>query len=207
MKLFFRWLFLGAIVLCLTPAQAITGEISPTEQLKPVIESIMKTLADENLAGEDKKAERRAALMDRIAVGFDFREMSKRILGKTWRKISEEEKELFTEQMTTLLENTYMDRLEEYSGEAIHYVGERIISEKKAQVDTVVDDGKITIPVNYIMFANKQSKWMVYDMTTEGVSLVRNYRDQFRSILRKEKFDGLVQLLEDKNNSFAQAQQ
>ncbi len=166
----------------------------------------MVTLADETLLGDDNKAERRAALMDRIELGFDFREMSKRILGKTWREISEEERETFTEQMTILLENTYMDRLEEYSGEAIHYVDERITSDRKAQVDTVVDDGKITIPVSYIMFTNDQSKWMVYDMTTEGVSLVRNYRDQFRSILRKKKFDGLIQLLVDKNNSFSQAQ-
>lgn len=206
MKLFFKWITCCLITFCLLPLHAIASDVSPTEQIKPVIESIMVTLADETLLGDDNKAERRAALMDRIELGFDFREMSKRILGKTWREISEEERETFTEQMTILLENTYMDRLEEYSGEAIHYVDERITSDRKAQVDTVVDDGKITIPVSYIMFTNDQSKWMVYDMTTEGVSLVRNYRDQFRSILRKKKFDGLIQLLVDKNNSFSQAQ-
>lgn len=206
MKVCFKWLFLSAIVFCVATVQSATGSVNPTEQLKPVLESVMETLADENLAGDDKKVERRTKLMDRIKVGFDFREMSKRILGKTWRKISEEERQIFTEQMTILLENTYIGRLEEYSGEAIHYVGERVINGKKAQVDTVVDDGKISIPVSYIMFINDQSQWMVYDMTTEGVSLVRNYRDQFRSILRKKKFEGLVKLLEEKNKSLTQAQ-
>lgn len=206
MKLYCKLLTVCSVLFCFLPNMAISSNTSPTEQLKPVLQSVMEALEDESLAGEDKKAERRAELMDRIKTGFDFREMSKRILGKTWRKISEGEKVHFTEQMTTLLENTYMGRLEEYSGEKIHYVDERIISDKKAQVNTVVDDGKITIPVSYIMFLDDQSKWMVYDMTTEGVSLVRNYRDQFRSILRKKKFDGLVKLLEEKNNSFAQAQ-
>jgi len=43
---------------------------------------------------------------------------------------------------------------------------------------------------------------MVYDINIEGVSLVRNYMEQFRSILRRDKFDGLVKLLEEKNRTF-----
>jgi phospholipid transport system substrate-binding protein len=48
----------------------------------------------------------------------------------------------------------------------------------------------------------KADKWMVYDINIEGVSLVRNYMEQFKSILRNDKFDGLVKLLEEKNQSF-----
>ena len=43
---------------------------------------------------------------------------------------------------------------------------------------------------------------MVYDINIEGVSLVRNYMEQFKSILRTEKFEGLVKVIEDKNRSF-----
>jgi phospholipid transport system substrate-binding protein len=48
----------------------------------------------------------------------------------------------------------------------------------------------------------KGSVWKVYDINIEGVSLVRNYREQFKSILRKTKFDGLVKTLEEKNAGF-----
>ncbi len=43
---------------------------------------------------------------------------------------------------------------------------------------------------------------MVYDINIEGVSLVKNYMEQFKTILRKEKFVGLIKVLEEKNRSF-----
>jgi phospholipid transport system substrate-binding protein len=39
---------------------------------------------------------------------------------------------------------------------------------------------------------------MAYDIIVEGVSLIRNYMEQFRSILRKEKFSGLIDQMESK---------
>jgi phospholipid transport system substrate-binding protein len=43
---------------------------------------------------------------------------------------------------------------------------------------------------------------MVYDINIEGVSLVGNYREQFKSILRTDKFAGLMKVIEEKNRSF-----
>ena len=39
---------------------------------------------------------------------------------------------------------------------------------------------------------------MAYDIVVEGVSLVRNYMEQVRSILHDEKFPGLIAQLEKK---------
>jgi len=52
--------------------------------------------------------------------------------------------------------------------------------------------------------AMEQGRWMVYDINIEGVSLVRNYMEQFKSILRTQKFEGLIKVIEDKNRSFAE---
>ncbi len=102
--------------------------------------------------------------------------------------------------MTKLLENNYIGQLENYSGETVEYVGERI-KEEKAQVSTLIQSRGVKYPVHYIM-KNKNNKWMVYDINIEGVSLVRNYRAEFKSIIRKEKFEGLIKVIEDKNKSF-----
>ncbi len=48
-----------------------------------------------------------------------------------------------------------------------------------------------------------ESGWQVYDIKIEGVRLLRNYKAQFKSILRKDKFEGLVEILEKKIASFA----
>ena len=71
----------------------------------------------------------------------------------------------------------------------------------RAQVSTVIEDKNFQIPVHYIMFLS-DGKWMVYDINIEGVSLVRNYMEQFRAILKNKQFDDLIKVIEDKNRSF-----
>jgi phospholipid transport system substrate-binding protein len=45
---------------------------------------------------------------------------------------------------------------------------------------------------------NKSGNWRVYDVVIEGVSMVKNYRGQFRQILSKEKPEDLLQTLREK---------
>jgi len=171
-------------------------------QLRPTLAKLTKVLSDPDLKGEAHKVERRATIMKSIKEGFDFNEMSKRILGSTWNSISAADQDRFTELMTKLLENVYIGKLENYSGQSIGYVGERVKG-NRAQVSTVIEDNNIQIPVHYIM-AMGDGRWMVYDINIEGVSLVRNYMEQFKSILRTEKFEGLIKVIEDKNRFFAE---
>jgi len=175
---------------------------SPTEDLKPALNSLVDTLGDESLKGDEKKEERRTKIMVEIKKGFDFREMSRRVLGKTWRKIDAAEQENFTNIMTKLLENVYVGKLETYNGGDIEYVKETIKG-KRAQVTTLIEDNGVKLPVHYIMRQGSE-RWRVYDINIEGVSLVRNYQEQFKSILRKEKYDGLVKVLNEKNKAFAE---
>jgi phospholipid transport system substrate-binding protein len=175
-------------------------EVTPTTELKPVLSDLTAVLADESMKGTDHLEERRDKIMLLIKRGFDFREMSKRVLGKTWRQIDDQEKDNFTTLMTKLLENVYIGKLESYSGQQIEFVAEKVKG-KRAQITTLVENGNAKIPVHYIM-RKTDSGWLVYDINIEGVSLVRNYQEQFKSILRKEDYKGLVKVLEDKNRSF-----
>ncbi len=195
-------LLIGVLVLLANVAGSI--EIGPTESLKPVLNGLTEVLADESLKGDEHLLERRKKIMESISRGFHFREMSKRVLGKTWRKIDEQQRDYFTELMTKLLENVYIGKLEGYSGQAVKYKAEKIKG-KRAQVTTCFDHRDVEIPVHYIM-KKVDNKWMVYDINIEGVSLIRNYNQQFKSILRKEQFDGLVKILEEKNKSFLNEQ-
>ena len=135
-----------------------------------------------------------------ISSGFSFREMSRRVLGRTWNELSDDERDYFVTQMTKLLENVYVGTLESYSGETVSFVGERIKG-RRAQVTTLISDGQESIPVHYIM-QQVQAQWLVYDINVEGVSLVRNYMEQFRAIIRKEQYEGLIKAIEEKNRSF-----
>lgn len=178
-----------------------TGE-GPTEQLRPTLTKLIDIVRDPLLQGVDKKQERRQVIMTTVSERFDFKEMSKRVLGPTWREIDEKEQEEFTRQMTKLLENNYIGQLENYSGESVEYVGERV-KQERAQVSTLIENNGAKYPVHYIM-SKEGDKWMVYDINIEGVSLIRNYRAEFNSILLQQNFDGLLQTLIAKNKSFEQ---
>ena len=141
-------------------------------------------------------------IMKEISNGFDFREMSQRVLGRTWHTITSEQQDYFVSQMTKLLENVYVGKLESYTGQTIDFVEERIKG-NRAQVTTLIENEGVKLPVHYIM-QKTGSKWMVYDINIEGVSLIRNYMEQFRSILRQNDYEGLIKIIEDKNLSFAQ---
>ncbi len=202
MKLVTATFCLAAFLLMSSPA-VYTAETGPIEQLKPAIDKLIAILSDDTLKGAAHKTERRKKIMTEISSIFDFREMSRRVLGSTWNTISAADKDYFTTQMTKLLENVYVGKLETYNGEKVDFVGERIKG-KRAQVTTmIIEHEGAALPVHYIM-QKENSTWMVYDINIEGVSLIRNYMEQFSSILRTENYEGLVKTLEEKNKSFSE---
>jgi phospholipid transport system substrate-binding protein len=198
---------LVAVLLSCSWTFASVGEQGPTADIKPVLDKLTDILNDEKLKGDDHLVERREKIMSQIKAGFDFREMSKRVLGRTWGQLSEEERDYFTQLLTTLLENVYVGKLEGYSGQTIEYA-EETVKGTRAQVTTLITHNDVKLPVHYIMKQREDlGRWVVYDINIEGISLVRNYQQQFQSILRKEKYEGLVKILEEKNRSFLAADQ
>ena len=92
---------------------------------------------------------RQDTIMTVIRQGFDFQEMSKRVLGRTWREIDDQEKIRFTELMTEFLKNVYIGKLESYSGQTVEFTGE-VVKGDRAQVSTNIMNEGVKIPVHYI---------------------------------------------------------
>lgn len=173
----------------------------PTEQLRPFLKKVTDTLADPGLKTIPKK-ERAERLVTVVRERFDFREMSKRVLGQQWRKLDDKEQARFEDLFTDLLQYAYVDKIEEYSGQKVEYVQQRIKA-NRAEVQTLLVDKDKSIPVSYIMLLRGQD-WMAYDIVVEGVSLVRNYMEQFNEILRKDGYPGLIKQIEEKIVQFEQ---
>jgi phospholipid transport system substrate-binding protein len=174
----------------------------PTEQLRPFVAQIIQVLSG---PGDDGAAESKVDRIMAVAQeGFDFREMSKRVLGRHWKEISPEEQEQFVELFTELLKYAYVSQMENYTNQKVEY-GKQRIRGKRAQVQTVLVDGERKIPVSYIMLLRGE-QWKVYDVVVEGVSLIRNYLEQFQEILRKDDFKNLTQQLKNKIVEFQKSE-
>jgi len=189
---------LGILIFLLlaTPFAGLSSTVpDPTEQMKPFVNKMTKILAEADFKN-DSQCSICQRLIDISQERFDYNEMSKRVLGKAWRKLSKKEKENFVELFTELLQYAYVGKIQNYAGQSIEFKGQRIKG-KRAEVKTELIDKNKTIPVSYIMLL-EGDQWMVYDVVVEGVSLIRNYMEQFREILRKEQYGGLVKQIEKK---------
>lgn len=170
---------------------------APTDQLKMTIDRFIAILSDPNLKAPEKSYEKKQLVRKTVDEIFDWEAFSRRALAKYWKKRTPEEKKEFISLFGKLLERTYLDKVENYSGERVSYVGEKIDG-KYAMVKTIVlSKSNNEIEVNYRL-RNKNGNWFVYDIYIEGASLVNNYRIQFNDILLKSSYQELVKRLEEK---------
>jgi len=178
------------VLLCGVP-QAICAT-SPLEQVKVTVVQVVEVLRHGELQGEA----RRKALSKLLRSRFDFVIMSQRTLGQHWKKATEQEQEEFVRLYSDLLEASYIGRIEAYTDETIDYNSEKLDGDR-AVVATVLHSGSTEIPIDYRM-VKKGDDWFVYDVVVEDISLIKNYRNSYGEIVRKEGYAGLFELMREK---------
>jgi phospholipid transport system substrate-binding protein len=177
------------------PSQSLAG--TATEAVKGTIDQVLHVLQDKEMKKPDRVEERRQVIEKTIGDRFSWEEMAKRTLGTQWAKLTDKQRQEFVDLFRTLLTNTYIDRIENYAGEQVQYLNERL-QEGFAEVRTKIATGKAEYPMDYRLL-NKSGEWRVYDIVLDGVSLVANYRGQFNKILHSSGYDDLVQKLRTKS--------
>lgn len=116
---------------------------------------------------------------------FDFVVMSKRVLGKHWKKASGAEKKAFVGAFKNLLVRTYATALLNYSGQKIEYKPAKI-KKRTALVKTLVrNGGGAAIPINYRLYKSKSGKWKVYDLSVDSLRIVATYRTRYSAEIRR----------------------
>jgi phospholipid transport system substrate-binding protein len=115
---------------------------------------------------------------------FDFNDVTRLAVGKYWKSFTDEERHEFRDLFSQLLQKIYMDKIQSYNGEPVIFSTETILSPTKAKVNTHIMLNDKEVPLDY-MLRSRNDQWRVYDVIVEGVSLVKNYRSQFSSILSK----------------------
>ena len=185
-----------AVFFCMA-ASVYGASKQPLDELKVPMEQAIAILKDSQY--NNKKEVQREKIWELVSQVFDFKAISMRALAKNWKLFNDEQKKEFTKVFAELLKNTYIDKIQgEFHDEEIVFTGQDLISSKKARVNTKIIRGKVEIPMDYSMRLS-HDKWMVYDVNIEGVSLVKNYRNQFKEVLAKDSPDQLIQRLKEKN--------
>jgi phospholipid transport system substrate-binding protein len=187
----------GALVVGVSAAPAAAGV--PTDQLKGAVERVLRTLDDPALKGEARLAERRVAVRKIANEIFDFSEIAKRSMARHWQPLSEAQRTEFVGLFADLLERSYISKIETYGGEKIQYTAERADGDFATVSTRIVTKNGTEVPVDYRMI-KRADRWLVYDVSIEGVSLVSNYRTQFNKIIQTTSYNELVSKLRHKQD-------
>ena len=174
---------------------AMAGE--PTEKIRETNDKIIAIVSNPALKGPGKAAERKRLIRQAVDERLNWEEMSRRTLARHWRKRTVEEREEFIDLYGKLLEQTYLDRVEGYSGEKVLYGGERIDGKYSVVKVKILTKQETEISAEYRLKINA-GEWLVYDISIEGVSLINNYRTQFNSIIMRSSYKGLIKKLKTK---------
>ena len=200
-----RWWLVGVTVAATFVGGGPAWAGAPTEQLRGRIERVLKVL-DPELKQEGRSEERRVAIRKIAYETFDFREISQRSLARHWQARTPAERDEFIQLFADLLERSYIGQIEQYSGgEKIQYLGDTIEGDQ-AQVRTkLITKAGTEVPVDYRMH-RVGDRWLVYDVSIEGISLVLNYRAQFDRIIRSSSYKVLADKLKTKQDESRQAE-
>ena len=184
-------------VLLVIPLQGYAA--TPMETIETGVNKVIAKLSQPGFKDQAKDVQI-SQLSDLISTVFDFEELSKRTMGREWKKMNDGQQKEFVQLFRELLQGVYADRLLAYSDQKVLFDKETMLKEGAAEVQSYLQtsDGK-KIPLFYRL-TDKSGSWRVYDVIIEGVSMVKNYRTQFREILAKDSAEKLLQILREKTS-------
>jgi phospholipid transport system substrate-binding protein len=170
------------------PARA--GAATATDELRRYTDQVLRILQDSTLTS----AARRVAVRDVADEAFDVRETARRVLGRHWQARSHAEQEEFVRIFRDFLERTYIPWIDEYRGERVRFVSERLDGEHATVRAMIVTRFGIEVPVESRLLRTG-GRWHIYDVLIENVSLVGSYRSQFDRVIRNGSYEELVRRL------------
>lgn len=189
--------YVSVMLLAATMGDVCAGDASA--HVEKTVNKLLGVLKDPALQGEGKREQRREQIRAILKKEFDLALMARLSLGKKeWGKLDSAGQDEFVDVFAKLVENTYMDTLERYDNETVKVDKEQSGKRGRALVETRIVSEAKELPIHYKM-RQKSGHWLVYDMLIEGVSVVKNYQEQFRSFIKKESCAALVEELRKKN--------
>jgi phospholipid transport system substrate-binding protein len=173
---------------------AVGADVPPDQLVRERTGKIIELLrANKDAYAKDHK-KLYAMVNEQVLPYFDFRAMSRLVLGKHWREASEDQRNRFTAEFRDLLVRTYATALLKYTNEEVIYLPFRSSpGEKTVTVKTEVRQagGGPNIPIYYSFYLSDAS-WKVFDVTLDGVSLITTYRGTYAEKIKNDGMDALI---------------
>lgn len=132
---------------------------------------------------------------------FDFNTMSQWVMGRAWRDATPDQRNRFMQEFKKLLINAYGTALLEYTDDKVNVFPLPPNAKSKNEVTVrseITSSSHKPVAVNYSMIKSG-GKWLIYDVSIEGISIVTSYRGEIRELVNSKGIDGMISALAQKN--------
>ncbi len=172
-----------------TSATAQTGVASLF--VRQLGDEAITTLQSPGLSLEEREVRVHRILRD----GFDLPFIGRFVLGRYWKQIDHEQQSDYLNLFSEYVLQIYSARLGGYEGETLTVVAERPAGTKDIVVMTRIDrpsgppimaDWRVRVTDNRLR---------IIDIMVEGISMVVTQRQEFASVIQRNGFDGLIEVL------------
>jgi ABC-type transporter MlaC component len=179
------------------PAKAGPG----TAAVKQANDTISGLLKQKAAAGSPEEKALAGKVTTSVRGFLDIDQLGKRAMVDNWEKLSKEQKEQFSALLRSLIEDNYVRGLRSNLAYQVDYTGETTDKDGNIVVATNVKTERkgrpFNIAIEYVL-VKEGDKLRAWDVKTDGVGLVENYRAMFNKIIAKDGVDGLLAKMKKK---------
>ncbi|HEY4058013.1 MAG TPA: ABC transporter substrate-binding protein [Kofleriaceae bacterium] len=203
-----------AFALALAPSVALAAPDAPaktapaggpgTTAVKQANDTISNLLKQKAAPGSKEEKELASKVTTSVRGFLDIDQLGKRAMADNWSKLNKTQQDDFLKVLRSLIEDNYIKGLRadlsydvEYSGEAADKDGNVVVQTK---VKTQRKGRPYSIAVDYVLVKDGD-KLRAFDVKTDGVGLVENYRTMFNKIMDKDGYDGLMAKMKKKQTA------
>jgi phospholipid transport system substrate-binding protein len=182
------------------PSGPPPADSSPMSDLKQANAKLKKVLGDRKPSWSPEADVKNAQLKKIVGSFLDFEELAHRSLAKHWDGLTPKQRTDFVKTLRELVERNYVNQI---YGQPDYDL--KLENESKNGNDASVTGTlhatargkKVDMALEYKL-VYKNGAWLVYDVVTDDLSLLENYRAEFNKIIAKESFDALVARMKKK---------
>jgi phospholipid transport system substrate-binding protein len=131
---------------------------------------------------------------------LDYDALAQTSLDMEWDKLNPDQRKEFRDLLVVLVQRSYTKNIRDTLNYHVEFQGElpaatgRLV---KTKANHKTDEHREPISIDYVV-TEKGGKWLIRDIVTEGSSLVSNYRNQFRKMIEKHGYPGLIEKMKKK---------
>ena len=172
-----------------------TGLGSPEQVVSDLQASLIQSMREGDKMNFQARYEFLAPVINQ---SHDFDLIIRTVLGSHWTQLDQDQQQLILNTFKQLSIATYAGQFNEYGGEYFEILHQRSLPRNQQLIRsqlTKADGG--TVDFDYVLQEGDNS-WLIINILVDGVSDLALKRTEYRTILQRDGFSALIEMLQEK---------